>query len=139
MQSKKEEKQVMTSQITRPFPLSENSELVTYHSRNSTRVTRTIEDHHMTSAESHDQYQQFSEMFRAKGVTAEALVKFIQCSVWFIQTWNLCITEFLSSIVFAVNNAERIFEVENAFQMLQPTFGQVLIMMVSQGSSVSTV
>ena len=71
-------------------------------------------------------------MFRAKGVTAEALVKFIQCSVWFIQTWNFCITEFLSSIVFAVNNAERIFEVENAFQMLQPTFGQVLIMMVSQ-------
>ena len=130
MQSEKEEKQVMTSQITRPFPLSENSELVTYNLLNSTHVTRTIEDHHMTSDES--QYQQFSEMLRAKGVTAEALVKFIQCSVWFIQTWNLCITELLSSIIFAVNNAERIFEIENAFQMLQPSFGQVLIIMVSQ-------
>ena len=83
----------------------------------------------MMPAES--QYQQFSEMLRAKGVTAEAFMKFIQCSVECISTWNLCITELLSSIVFVINNAERVFEVENILQILQLTFGQVLVIMVS--------
>ena len=83
----------------------------------------------MMPAES--QYQQLSKMLRTEGVTTEAFVKFIQCSVDCISTWNLYITKLLSSIVFVINNAERVFEVENILQMLQPTFGQVFIMMVS--------
>ena len=92
-------------------------------------TTEGIKDHHMPTVQS--QYQQFFEMLATKGVAKEEFMKFIQSSFVCISTWNLYISELLSSIVFVIDNTWTVFEVENAHEVLKAIIGQVLVLLVS--------
>lgn len=107
--------------------LSENSELVifSYHPYYSTHL---VIYQHMVLDES--QYQQFSRMLAGKGISIRTIMKFIEMSVGYIPLWHYYISEFLFSIVFAINNAEKILAIGNIYNTLPAIIGQALMMSV---------
>lgn len=114
----------MVSQVTRPFMLSEDSELVMItFSSNSYYSAHLVE-------ETKCQYQQFFKMLADKGVSVEAITKFIQLSAGCIPILHYYISELLSSIAVVINDAEKVLAIRNTHKMLPVLIGQALMMSV---------
>ena len=112
-------------QAPKRFSLPEKSELVTscshpYH------TAYHVEDQHVTLT----QYQQFSEILAAKGVSEETIMKFIYTGARYVPILHYRISELLSPIVVVIDNAGRVFEMENIWKGLPAVIEQVLMMLV---------
>ena len=103
------------------FELPEKSELVT-HSSHPFHTVYCVEDQHVSS-----EYQCFSKILAAKGVTIETIMRLIHTSATCVQYH---ISELLYSISVIIDNAEQVFSAENVCRWLPAVVEQALIMMV---------
>ena len=115
----------MVSQATKPFALSENSELVTFPPSSAQHV----EDKHTTSVKS-CQYHQFFEILAGKGVSTETVMKFIQMSAGCIPLLFCCISEVLTSVIVVIDDAEKVLTIGKTYSMLPVLIEQALMMLV---------
>ena len=121
------ERAEMVSDVYGPARLPKKAELVTfssclYHSED------LVEDQDMTSMES--QYQRFSKILTAKGVSVETIMQFVYTTVGYIPTWEWYIAELLSSIVVVINNAEDVLAIGNIYTWMPKIIQQALKLMV---------
>ena len=121
------ERTEMVLKVSGPVGLPKMSELVTFSSC-SYYSTHLAEDQHMTSVES--QYQRFSEILAAKGVSLETIIEFVYATVGNIPTWESHIAELLSSIVVVINNAEDVLAIGNICKCLPGIIQEALQLMV---------
>ena len=117
------EKTEMVLEVSGPFKLPKRSELVTFSSC-SYYSTHHAEDQHMTSMET--QYQRFSKILAAKGVSVETIMQFVYATVGNIPMWESHIAELLSSIVVVINNAEDVLAIRNICKWLPEIIQQAL-------------
>ena len=118
----------MVSQATKPFVLSENSELVTFPP-NSCSSAQHVEDKHTTSVKS-CQYHQFYEMLAGKGISIETVMKVIQMTAGCIPLLFCCISEALTSVIAVIDDAEKVLTIGKTYSMLPILIEQALMMLV---------
>ena len=117
----------MVLQSPELFKLPERSELVTVSSH-PYHTAYHVEDQHVTSVET--QYQQFSKTLATKGISVEAIMKFIHISAGHVPILYNCITDLLSPIVVVTDEAEQVFKTENICKCLPTVIELVLMMLV---------
>ena len=121
------ERAEMVLDVFGPARLPKKSALVTFSSC-SYYSAHLTEDQDMTSMES--QYQRFSEILTAKGVSVETIMQFVYTTAGYIPTWESHIAELLSSIVVVINNAEEVLAIGNICKWLPEIIQQALKLMV---------
>ena len=113
--------------VFRPARLPKKSALVTFSSC-SYYSAHLAEDQDMTSM--NFQYQRFSEILTAKGVSVETIMQFVYTTAGYIPTWEFHIAELLSSIVVVINNAEDVLAIGNICKWLPEIIQEALKLMV---------